>query len=228
MRSVFIDSSTISIRLLLHTGRSSQSSPMSLGLYPHVWVKDNRCYHAQLKQVNTLQELWVCISMNHLSHTSQLHMHITHMHAPYTHPDTQRLCSAFHCRCCALCLLCVCSTPIRVQYYNGLLVSNPLLNKFLALYHCPTMVRVEQLDYVDADGDKIEMNLIGDPTNPAAIINDGSYSGIKGQPQTRSALLHTCCCTGSLQLAHLSCCRACVCVCVFQTIAGFSLHPFRN
>ena len=38
---------------------------------------------------------------------------------------------------------------------------------------CPTALRLPSLDYKDERGDDVEMLVIGDPTQPGAIINDG-------------------------------------------------------
>jgi hypothetical protein len=41
------------------------------------------------------------------------------------------------------------------------------------MYYCPTALRLPSLDYKDERGDVVEMLVIGDPTQPGAIINDG-------------------------------------------------------
>jgi len=40
--------------------------------------------------------------------------------------------------------------------------------EFNALYHCPTAVRLPQLDY-----NAVQMVLIGDPRMPGCLVNDG-------------------------------------------------------
>lgn len=64
-------------------------------------------------------------------------------------------------------------------YYQGLLVTEPLLKQFQEEYHCPTALGVPALDYVDESSGKLmPVSIIGDPTQPAAIVNDGAV----GQP----------------------------------------------
>jgi len=55
-------------------------------------------------------------------------------------------------------------------------MSHNLLETFHALFHCPTAVRVPTLDYEDSDGTKVQMQLVGLPTAPGVIINDGTHN----------------------------------------------------
>jgi hypothetical protein len=79
-----------------------------------------------------------------------------------------------------------------VLHYEGLLVSEELLEQFHAKYHCPTALRLPQLDYVDADGKAVQMTIIGDPTCPAAVINDGPISQRNGQAQHHCTRVRSC------------------------------------
>jgi hypothetical protein len=86
--------------------------------------------------------------------------------------------------------LCVCSfSPRTALQYQGLLVSEQLLHRFSAQYHCPTALRLPQLDYEDSRGRAVQMLIIGDPALPAAIINDGPVSQQPGQ-STPSCTAH--------------------------------------
>lgn len=56
-------------------------------------------------------------------------------------------------------------------------MTSPLLEQFNQMYYCPTALRLPSLDYKDERGDDVEMLIIGDPTQPGAIINDGEPCG---------------------------------------------------
>jgi hypothetical protein len=113
------------------------------------------------------------------------------------------------------CLVLRCCRPLVLTDYPGVLMSEPLMDAFTKLYHCPTALRLEQLDYrigervpngysefaaetgtvnpraasrVRRDAGRlvpaaevVEISLVGDPTAPGAIINDGLYSGRQRQ-----------------------------------------------
>lgn len=72
-------------------------------------------------------------------------------------------------------------------YYQGLLVSEELLKRFNAAYYCPTALLLPLLDFDHPRkrGKKVQMLVIGDPTRPAAIINDGPISGRKRQTRAQ-------------------------------------------
>jgi hypothetical protein len=68
-----------------------------------------------------------------------------------------------------------------VLYYPGLLVTAPLLEKFNEQYYCPTALRLPSLDYKAGNGPRVEMLIIGDPTSPGAIVNDGTPCNVPSQ-----------------------------------------------
>jgi hypothetical protein len=105
-------------------------------------------------------------------------------------------------------------------YYQGLLVSEKLLNKFVKHYHCPTALRLPQLDYRNSAGHKVKMFIIGDPTRPAAIVNDGPISGHPRQSQCLANRIVRC-------LVRCACnLNSCVSVCVLS--ANCELVTVRN
>lgn len=82
-----------------------------------------------------------------------------------------------------------------VAPYPGLLMTSSLLESFNKLYHCPTAVRVPQLDYEEQhDGvtTSVRMELVGLPTSPGVIINDGAPSKFPSQQTTRPRISPAC------------------------------------
>ena len=73
--------------------------------------------------------------------------------------------------------------------YPGLLLTQPLLQAFNALYYCPTALDLPSLQSCFNSG---LITIVGDPTAAAAIINDGRRSGKERQytclQRTRSPL----------------------------------------
>lgn len=88
-----------------------------------------------------------------------------------------RLIECTHCRCTC----CPCSVAVPLLCYPGLLVTSQLLELFNQNYHCPTALRLPSLDYENEQGEQVEMLIIGDPTQPGAIINDGGPCGARSQ-----------------------------------------------
>lgn len=82
------------------------------------------------------------------------------------------------------------STSVVACNYGGVLLSSELLDEFALLYHLPTAVRTPALDYTNATGHKVEMNIIGDPTLPAPTVNDGSRSRLANNCRLVSVSKH--------------------------------------
>lgn len=92
--------------------------------------------------------------------------------------------------------------------YPGVLMTESLHQAFAASFHCPTALSVPMLDYYqsskqlrtrvvgaqqarsDEAGPLVKMVLVGDPTQPGPIINDGPRSGRPGQPCPRARAPH--------------------------------------
>jgi hypothetical protein len=74
----------------------------------------------------------------------------------------------------------------ELSYYPGLLVTEALHELFSKLYYCPTSLELRALKYREPHEQSARpMLIIGDPTHPGAIINDGVRSGREG---TRTAI----------------------------------------
>jgi hypothetical protein len=71
--------------------------------------------------------------------------------------------------------------PQQLVYYPGLLVTEELFVKFQSKYHCPTALELPALSGTD------KMLVLGDPTAPGAIINDGVRSGRVGMFSAQAA-----------------------------------------
>lgn len=77
-----------------------------------------------------------------------------------------------------------------LMYYSGLLFTSPLFEKFCTEYYCPTGLSLPALDYTSNDGAHqwtVQMLIIGDPTLPGALINDGCFGKSDGQKQAVAA-----------------------------------------
>lgn len=61
----------------------------------------------------------------------------------------------------------------RLLFYPGLLMTHELFHEFQQHYHCPTALELPA--FQDA-----LMMIVGDPTEPGAIVNDGVKSGREG------------------------------------------------
>jgi len=72
-----------------------------------------------------------------------------------------------------------------LMYYPGLLVTEELFLLFAEAYHCPTALELPAMSDCSVWKKKRlepqKMLIIGDPTAPGAIINDGKRSGKDGQ-----------------------------------------------
>lgn len=109
-----------------------------------------------------------------------------------------------------------------LMYYPGVLMTDSLFSRFHARFHCPTALRVPALDFYRQDtrsagrGRKECITLVGDPTAPGAVVNDGAYAATPEQAHQRgtSRLLHTLACA---LLACLSM-RVSVAVCVVSEL----------
>jgi hypothetical protein len=63
--------------------------------------------------------------------------------------------------------------------YGGLLMTETMYEEFARQYHCPTALGLPELRWTDPHT-RVEHNfvVVGDPTQPGAIINDGVRSGV--------------------------------------------------
>jgi hypothetical protein len=63
--------------------------------------------------------------------------------------------------------------------YGGLLMTESMYEEFARQYHCPTALGLPELRWTDPHT-RVEHNfvVVGDPTQPGAIINDGVRSGV--------------------------------------------------
>ena len=96
----------------------------------------------------------------------------------------------------------------RLLYYPGLLVTAELYEQFCKKYHCPTGLELPALRYKpdEKKPEVVDVLIIGDPTSPGAIINDGCFGRSDSQRihhsaclgvRTRQPLAHLCvlCCS---------------------------------
>jgi hypothetical protein len=84
--------------------------------------------------------------------------------------------------------------------YPGVLMSDAMLEKFNRMYHVPTAVRVQGLDY-----HHVKMNLVGEPTHPGPIVNDGGFSSL---PSSCSRC-NECCLHLVMPCSFALCCVSC-------------------
>ena len=71
---------------------------------------------------------------------------------------------------------------LPLVYYPGLLMTEAMFTQFSAQYYCPTGLELPALAYVDEQTQqRHKVIIVGDPTAPGAIINDGVRSGKQGQ-----------------------------------------------
>lgn len=79
----------------------------------------------------------------------------------------------------------------RLLYYPGLLVTGALYEIFCKQYHCPTGLGLPALRYKPDEmrPEVVDVLIIGDPTSPGAIINDGCFGGSDSQRIHHSARL---------------------------------------
>lgn len=98
--------------------------------------------------------------------------------------------------------------PKVLLYYPGLLMTETLYTEFAQLYHCPTALELPAMTQCSAWKKKNlqpeKMLVVGDPTQPGCIINDGERSGVEGQSQH---------CSWSILLCRQSSCSMCFCCC---------------
>jgi hypothetical protein len=72
------------------------------------------------------------------------------------------------------------STEQPILLYPGLLMTETLHGLFVTQYHCPTALELPALTWTDTGGEEQKMLVVGDPTSPGAIVNDGVKSGRQG------------------------------------------------
>lgn len=76
-----------------------------------------------------------------------------------------------------------------LTHYPGVLMSEEAFQLFHTFYHCPTALRVPQLDYTEHDGRRVEITLVGDPTALGPMINDGTPAGRPSQLTAQGSLV---------------------------------------
>ena len=64
--------------------------------------------------------------------------------------------------------------------YPGLLMTDTLFHLFVSQYNCPTALELPALSWKTPQGEHHKMLIIGDPTSPGAIVNDGKKSNKAG------------------------------------------------
>lgn len=80
-------------------------------------------------------------------------------------------------------------------HYPGLILTEELYQLFQEEYHCPTALELPALTWTNPASQMVHRFLIlGDPTQPGAIVNDGPWSGVEGQSLVR--------CTGACDRLH--------------------------
>ena len=71
-------------------------------------------------------------------------------------------------------------------HYPGLILTEELYQLFQEEYHCPTALELPALTWTNPSSQMVHRFLIlGDPTQPGAIVNDGPWSGVEGQSLVR-------------------------------------------
>jgi hypothetical protein len=83
------------------------------------------------------------------------------------------------------------STEQPILLYPGLLMTETLHDLFVTQYHCPTALELPALTWTDAQGEEQNMLVVGDPTSPGAVVNDGVKSGKHGTIMSTSLIIYT-------------------------------------
>jgi hypothetical protein len=83
------------------------------------------------------------------------------------------------------------STEHPLLLYPGLLMTETLYSLFVTQYHCPTALELPALTWTDTGGEEQKMLVVGDPTSPGAIVNDGVKSGKLGTITSTSHIIGT-------------------------------------
>jgi hypothetical protein len=80
-----------------------------------------------------------------------------------------------------------CSREVLLLFYPGLLVTTEMYESFFEQYYCPTGLALPALRYTNTANEVVDIVIIGDPTSPGALVNDGCYGRSDGQSPDKLA-----------------------------------------